>query len=204
MKENRVFLENNRSRAVGFLAGIIFAGVLVYAYQWYSTPQDMRQLYRIKGYEKLNEDQVADIRMLSGIYETGYMDNWLSGAESKGMGEDDPGRQSIEKSKIKFTDPRNAEFAENDYQAVEIFLYDRTRYQKLADSPEMVKNIFGVKDAIEIRYERKGLKEDFFLLVISASGDMYFIPSQKIGTEERIDKYWTVYPLRKYSKRYNY
>lgn len=189
---------------MGFLTGIIFAELLVCAYRWYSTPWDIKQLYRIKGYEKLSEDQVADIRMLSGTYETGYIDNWLSGAESKNMGIDDSDRQSIEKSKIKFTHLRNAEFAENNYEVVEIFLYDRTRYQKLANSPEMVKNIFGVKDAIEIRYERRGMKEDFFLVIISASGDMYFVPSQKAEEEENAGEYWIVYPLRKYDKRHNY
>lgn len=68
----------------------------------------------------------------------------------------------------------------------------------------MVKNIFGVKDAIEIRYEKKGIKEDFFLVIISASGDMYFIPSQKIGEEENTGDHWIVYPLRKHDKRHNY
>lgn len=201
MREIKVLKKIIRTGLCGFLAGIIFAEVLVCAYQWYSTPQDIKQLYRIKGYKKLSEDQVADIRMLSGTYETGYIDNWLSGTESKDVGIDDLDRQSIEKSKIKFTDLRNAEFAENNYEAVEIFLYDRTRYQKLANSPEMVKNIFGVKDAIEIRYERKGLKEDFFLVIISASGDMYFVPSQKIREEENTGEYWIVYPLRKHDKR---
>lgn len=201
MREIKVFKKIIRTGLCGFLAGIIFAEVLVCAYQWYSTPQDIKQLYRIKGYKKLSEDQVADIRMLSGTYETGYIDNWLSGTESKDVGIDDSDRQSIEKSKIKFTDLRNAEFAENNYEAVEIFLYDRTRYQKLANSPEMVKNIFGVKDAIEIRYERKGLKEDFFLVIISASGDMYFVPSHKIREEENTGEYWIVYPLRKHDKR---
>lgn len=201
MTETRMELKKNKNRIIflniftGFFTGILFAGILVFAYQWNSAPQDMRQLYRIKGYEKLNEDQTADIRMLSGTYETGYMDDWLSGAECKDIGADNPDIRSVENNKIEFADPRNAKFAGNDYQAAEICLNDRAKYEKLAAFPEMVQNIFGTKDAVEIRYERKGSGEDFFLVIISASGDMYFIPPKEMRTEENAGEYWAVYPL---------
>lgn len=164
----------------------------------------MRQLYRIKGHEKLNENQAADIRLLSGTYETGYIDDWLSGTECKDICTDNPDMRFIEKNKIEFTDLRNAKFAENDYQAAEICLNDRAKYEKLAAFPKMAQNIFGTKDVVEIRYERKGSGEDFFLVIISASGDMYFIPPQGMRMEENAGEYWAVYSLGKYSKRRYY
>lgn len=196
----RMLIKNKKNRSVfinffwGFLAGTILGGTLILVYQWGKTPYDLRQLCIIKGYENLNQDQIEDIRMLSGIYETGYVNQWLSGIEINEMTPEELiVTCSVEKKEVEFRDLRNAKFEGKDYKGVEICLNDRTEYEKRAGVPEMVKKIFGTRDVVEIRYERKD-EEEFFLVIMSAGGDVFFVPPQEIRSKEG-GEYWLVYPL---------
>lgn len=189
----------------GFLAGVGLLWILDFAYVVYKMPPYEKQLCRVKGYNKLNRANREDIGALADTYDIGSVMFGLveEGMEINGdMEEADRLDKKIwEKSEVlEFTDLFNVSFDGEAYEAKEIRLCGRDRYEKLGVSPKDVITM-GRKDVIEVYFEKKGERMDGFTIIINANGNMYFVPPEYLRTDKDGQVYWIANDI--YIKREN-
>lgn len=177
----------------GFCGGIISFGIVVLGYSIRKIPPEERELYQIKGYRELNEIQKEDIKMLSGKFGFGDM-NWglFENIEIENLN-----TSLILEGEVEFTNFDDISFDGGSYQAVEIHHYGSERYEELNLRPESLRRI-GTKEVIEIRCKRKGSDNDYFLIIINANKNVYFVPPIEMRTEDDGYIYWVAYSLYSY------
>ena len=195
---------NKKTRRVlcfflGFLVGVGLLWILDSAYAVYKMPPYEKQLCRVNGYNKLNWANREDIGALADTYGIGSVMFGLveEGMEINGdMEEADRLDKKIEEKSevLEFTDLFNVSFDGEAYEAKEIRLCGRDRYEGLGVSPKDVITM-GRKDVIEVYFEKKGEKTDGFTILINANGNMYFVPPEYVRTNEDGQVYWIAYKI---------
>lgn len=177
------------SYILGFCVGIIFAGILVLVYWIRKIPPDERQLYQIEGYGELSEIQKEDIKTLTGNY--GFDPSWglFENIEIENLNMEFTIGEEIE-----FTDFNNISFGGNSYRVIEICHYEREHYKELNLRPESLRRI-GAKGAIEMRCKKKGSDSDYFLIIVNANRDVFFVPPIELRREDNGYIYWVAYYL---------
>lgn len=182
----------------GVLVGILLWEFSLFIYDLSKVPDDEKELYWIKGYKELDYYQRQDIRILLDRYVISSMAYGFFEEEMKtwdvGMLMEWSEKIAEEKKVIDFTDLHNVFWGEELYQVKEISQYNQRRYEELGVYWQDIKSL-GKKNVIEVSLENKITKEDNFTVMITANGNMYFVPPKEMRIDENGDIYWIAYPL---------
>lgn len=192
---------NHRSKYVffilGLFGGVIFICLLVVIYIMSKMPSNGS--WKVNGYEKLDQYQKADVGMMHGTYRIGTI-LWggLTETEMKTTDLDEidkwDAKITEENEIIDFKDFQNIYFNGNVYEAIKICRCNQMRYQELGIHPKDIYKL-GRKDTVEIRFEGKEADTDYFIIIMSANGDIFIVPPPDMRTEENGYTYWMAYPV---------
>lgn len=192
---------------MGFFTGFFFLWIVVSV--WHlekdtsleTTLTDEKEIFSIKGSERLSDEEKQRIEGITGKFQVGEMKLYSSGFNFE-LYKDESYVDALVGQEIEFKDIDDIIFEGEHYKIISIDTHDAEYY-----FGERYRNswyYFGEKSTVEIWYHSLDDGRNAFGIIIAANGRIFFQPGSVVGYGDGIYTTWGIYEVFPYIEKEDY